>query len=170
MVKHGVTDKQLDREIEQDELAPVAMYFDDVELYLNPLKLNGNEQADVKKDAYVKRNLVAVINCLSIWRDHKPSEATFRALIKILLDLGKEEIATKICQYLKQKVICCTVLLSIHSLYCTVAIIVNMQTSAHVVCSIMYYIMYTVQCHTKSTEYYFCIRTHALLFTGWCTW
>ncbi len=104
MVKYGVTDEQLDREIEQDELAPVAMYFDDVELYLNPLMLNGNEQADVKKDAYVKGNLVAVINCLSIWRDHKPSEVTFRALISILLDLGKEEIATKICQYLKEKV------------------------------------------------------------------
>ncbi len=109
------------------------MYFDDVELYLNPLKLNGNEQADVKKDAYVKGNLVAVINCLSIWRDHKPSEATFRALIKILLDLGKEEIATKICQYLKEKV--------------------------------YFLLYYTVQCHTKSTENYFCIRTHALLFT-----
>ncbi len=97
MVKHGVTNEQLDREIEQDDLAPVAMHFDNVELYLNPLKLTGNEQADVKRDAFVKGNLVAVITCLSIWRGHKPSEATFRALIKIL---RKEEIATKICQYL----------------------------------------------------------------------
>ena len=105
MVKHGVTDKQLDREIEQDDLAPVAMHFDDVELYLNPLKLNGNEQIDVKRDAFVKGNQVAVINCLSIWRCHEPSEATFRALIRILLDLRKEEIATKIFQYLKEKVI-----------------------------------------------------------------
>ncbi len=105
MVKHGVTDEQLDREIEQDDLAPVAMHFDDVELYLNPLKLNGNEQIDVKRDAFVKGNQVAVINCLSIWRGHEPSEATFRALIRILLDLRKEEIATKIFQYLKEKVI-----------------------------------------------------------------
>ena len=109
MVKEGVTDEQLDREIEQDDLAPVAMHFDNVELYLNPLKLTDNEQADVKRDAFVKGNQVAVITCLSIWRSHKPSEATFRALIRILLDLRKEEIGTKICQYLKENVIqCCT--------------------------------------------------------------
>ena len=103
IVKHGVTDEQLDQEIEQDDLAPVAMHFDDVELYLNPLKLTGNEQADVRRETYLSRsNQVAVINCLSIWRGHEPSEATFRALIKILLDLSKEEIATKICQYLNK--------------------------------------------------------------------
>ncbi|XP_064387632.1 uncharacterized protein LOC135335893 isoform X2 [Halichondria panicea] len=104
MVKHGVTDKQLDREIAQDDLAPVAMHFNDVELYLNPLKLTASEQADVRRETFLSRsNQVAVINCLSIWRGHEPSEATFRALIRILLDLGKEEIATKICQYLKEK-------------------------------------------------------------------
>ncbi len=105
MIKHGVTDEQLlDQEIEQDDLAPVAMHFDDVELYLNPLKLNGNEQTDVRTSAHVsKSNQVAVINCLSIWRCHEPCEATFRALIRILLDLRKEEIATKIFQYLNGK-------------------------------------------------------------------
>ncbi|XP_064387761.1 uncharacterized protein LOC135335956 [Halichondria panicea] len=101
MVKHGVTDEQLDREIVQDDLALVATHFDNVELYLNPLKLTDNEQADVKRDAFVKGNQVAVINCLSIWRGHEPSETTFRALIRILLDLKKEEIAIQICQYLK---------------------------------------------------------------------
>ncbi len=111
MVKHGFIDKQLDQEIEQDDLAPLAMHFDNVELYLNPLKLTDNEQADVKRDAFVKGNQVAVITCLSIWRGHEPSEATFRALIKILLDLKKEKIATKICQYLKEKVF------SLHCIY-----------------------------------------------------
>ncbi len=58
MVKHGVTDEQLDLGIEQDDLAPVAnsMHFDDVELYLNPLKLNGNEQADVRTCAHVSKS------------------------------------------------------------------------------------------------------------------
>ncbi len=50
MVKYGVTDEQLDREIEQDDLALLAMHFDDVELYLNPLKLTDNEQVDVRRD------------------------------------------------------------------------------------------------------------------------
>ena len=94
----------MDREIEQDDLAPVAMHFDDVELYLNPLKLNGNERTDVRTSAHVSRsNEVAVINCLSIWRGHEPSKATFRALIRILLHLRKEEIATRIFQYLNEK-------------------------------------------------------------------
>ncbi len=110
IVKHGVTGEQLGRQIEQDDLAPVAIHFDNVELYLNPLKLTDNEQAGVKRDAFVKGNQVAVINFLSIWRGHKSSEATFRALIRILLDLRKEDIATKICQYLEKIVIhCCTV-------------------------------------------------------------
>ncbi len=105
MVKYGVTDEQLDREIEQDDLALLAMHFDDVELYLNPLKLTDNEQVDVRRDTYLSRsNQVGVINCLSIWRGHEPSEATFRTLIRILLELGKDGIATKICQYLKEKV------------------------------------------------------------------
>ncbi len=105
MVEQGVTDEQLDQEIEQDDLAPVAMHFDAVELYLNPLKLTDNELADVMREIYLsKSNQVAMITCLSFWRNHEPTEATFRALIIILLDLGKEEIATKICQYLKEKV------------------------------------------------------------------
>ncbi len=99
MVKQGVTDEQLDQKIAQDDLTLVAMHFDNVELYLNPMKLTDNEKAGVKRDAFVSGNLVAVINCLSIWRGHEPSEATFRALIRILLDLRKEEIAT---QYLKR--------------------------------------------------------------------
>ncbi|XP_064407131.1 uncharacterized protein LOC135351978 isoform X3 [Halichondria panicea] len=104
MVKQAVTDEQLNREIGQDDFAPVAMHFDSVELYLHPLKLTDNEQADVKRETYLSgSNQVAVINCLSIWRGHEPSKATFRALIRILLDLGKEDIVTKICQYLKEK-------------------------------------------------------------------
>ena len=105
MVKYGVTDKQLNREITREDLAPVAMHFDTVELYLNPLKLDGNEQVDVRTSGHVSSsNQVAVIKCLSIWRGHKPSEATFRALIRILWDLRKEEIVINICQYLKKKV------------------------------------------------------------------
>ena len=102
MVKHGVTDEQLDREINDKDTALISTHFDDFENYIHRLELTGNEQAHVKKIAQVSGNQVAVINCLSIWRGHEPSEATFRALIRILLDLRKEEIATKICQYLNK--------------------------------------------------------------------
>ena len=105
MVKHGVTDEQLDREIEDKDTALISTHFDDFENYVHRLELTGNEQTDVKKIAQVSGNQVAVITCLSIWRGHEPSEATFRALIRILLDLGKEEIATKICLHLKEMVI-----------------------------------------------------------------
>ncbi len=105
MVKNGVTDEQLDREIDDKDTALISTHFDDFENYIHRLELTGNEQADVKKIAQVSGNQVAVINCVTIWRDHEPSEATFRTLIRILLDLRKEEIATKICQHLKEKVI-----------------------------------------------------------------
>ena len=68
MVKHGVTDEQLDREIQQDDLAPVAMHFDDVELHLNPLKLTASEQADVRRENYISRsNQVAVHDQLFVY-------------------------------------------------------------------------------------------------------
>ncbi len=105
MVKHEVTYEQLDQEIKDKDTALISTHFDDFENYIHRLELTGNEQADVKKIAQVSGNQVTMINCLSIWRGHKPSEATFRVLITILLDLRKEDIATKICQYLKEKVI-----------------------------------------------------------------
>ena len=105
MVKHEVTDEQLDQEIKDKDTALISTHFDDFENYIHRLELTGNEQADVKKIAQVSGNQVAIITCVSIWRGHEPSEATFRALIRILLDLRKKTIATKICQYLKEKVI-----------------------------------------------------------------
>ncbi len=105
MVKHEVTDEQLDQEIKDKDTALISTHFNDFENYIHRLELTGNEQADVKKIAQVSGNQVAIITCVSIWRGHEPSEATFRALIRILLDLRKKTIATKICQYLKEKVI-----------------------------------------------------------------
>ena len=102
MVKH---DEQLDREIKDKDTALISIHFDDFENYIHRLELTGNEQADVKKIAQVSGNQVAVINCVTIWRGHESSKATFRALIRILLDLKKEKIAIKICQYLKENVI-----------------------------------------------------------------
>ena len=115
MVKHGVTDEQLDREINDKDTALISTHFDDFENYIHRLELTGNEQAHVKKIAQVSGNQVAVINCLSIWRSHEPSKATFRVLIRILLDLRKEEVASKICQYLV--IHCCMHSLTVCTLY-----------------------------------------------------
>ena len=51
MVKHGVTDEQLDLIIKDKDTALISINFDDFENYIHRLELTGNEQADVKKIA-----------------------------------------------------------------------------------------------------------------------
>ncbi len=62
MVKHGVTDEQLDQEIEDKDTALISTHFDDFENYVHRLELTGNEQTDVKKIAQVSGNQVASDN------------------------------------------------------------------------------------------------------------
>ncbi len=90
---------QLDCEIKQEDLACIAGIFDDVEFYLDVLRLESSEKTDV-------RNLtrhgthVAMNACLSIWKNHDTSSATYKALLDIILRLGKEAIAEKLCGYI----------------------------------------------------------------------
>ena len=90
---------QLDCEIEGTDTIYLAQYFDNVEYYLGPLGLTPAEQTDVKKEYVINGTQIAINHCLCLWRRHNPSTATVRTLLEILLKLGKEEIASEVCDH-----------------------------------------------------------------------
>ena len=93
----------LDFEIKDEDVTYLAEHFDNVELYLKVMGLTASEQADVRRMAHVHGNQVAIAECLSLWRQHDPPTATLRKLLEVLVNLKKEEVATKICRHLMKK-------------------------------------------------------------------
>ncbi len=81
----------------------MALCFDDVELYLTAMGLAPAEQADVNMLYHREGTQTAIMKCLKIWKQHNPSLATYRTLLDIVLRLGKENTADKICQQLTQR-------------------------------------------------------------------
>ena len=101
MDKCPLTTAQVNREIQQEDVSYLAPCFDNVELYVDAMKLTPGEQSDVQLK---KSNHLAMIECLKIWRGKQRSQATFRALLEMLVKLRKGEIADLVCQYLKVSV------------------------------------------------------------------
>ena len=100
---HSMQSDQLDCEIEETDTIYLAQYFDNIEHYLGPLGLTPAEQTDVKNIDFSKGTQIAINHCLCLWRRHNSSTATVRMLLKILLKLGKEEIASKVCDHYYSK-------------------------------------------------------------------
>ena len=96
---YGMTSDQLDCEIEEEDMIILAGYFDNIEFYLDKLRLTAAEQADVKFKKVTEGSQIAMNYCLSLWKRHNPSTATLKKLLEILLSLRKEEIASKVCNY-----------------------------------------------------------------------
>ena len=96
---YGMSSDQLDCEIEKEDMIILASYFDNVEFYLDKLRLTAAEQADVKFKKVTEGTQIAMSHCLSLWKRHNPSTATLITLLEILLSLRKEEIASKLCNY-----------------------------------------------------------------------
>ena len=65
------------------------------------MNLTESEKTDLQNE---NCNQIAMINCLSFWRGHNPSEATYMSLLNILLRLGEGEIAYNVCQYLAEHI------------------------------------------------------------------
>ena len=104
MRRTGVNSTQLDTEIIEHDLHSLAECFDNVETYLDKLGLNAGQQTDIKDLAYRKGTNIAMIEALKLWRQPNPFACTFRALLRILLDLNRGDVAVKVCQYIKDKV------------------------------------------------------------------
>ncbi len=98
-----VTDSQLDTEIEETDMLDLADHFDNVETYPAMLGLSPAEQKDVKYALFLNDMQTAMFHTLKVWRQHNPGAATYRALVDIVLKMGKNELAQKVCEICKQK-------------------------------------------------------------------
>ena len=96
---NNMSSDQLEPEIEQRETIILAGFFDNVEYYLDILELTPTEKTDVRESKHLHGTQIAMNKCLLLWREHNPSKATRKALLEILLILGKEELASKVCRY-----------------------------------------------------------------------
>ncbi|XP_064392626.1 uncharacterized protein LOC135340238 isoform X2 [Halichondria panicea] len=98
--RYSLTDEQLNSKIEYSDTPKLALCFDNVELYSSSMKLPLAEQADVNMLYYREGTQTAMMKCLKIWKQHNPYQATYRALLDIVLGLYKGETAHQICQQL----------------------------------------------------------------------
>ncbi len=90
-------------EIQQKDVPYLAA---NVGFYVDAMELTPGEQSDVRLKK-TESNHVAMIECLKIWKRKNLSQATFRALLEMLVKLKKGEIADEVCQYLKVSVSVC---------------------------------------------------------------
>ncbi len=104
MDKCQLTISQVNHEILQKDVPYLAACFDSVEYYVDAMELSPGEHSDVRK---TESNHLAMIMCLNIWKRKKLSQATFRALLEMLVKLKKVAIAEKVCRYIKVNVSVC---------------------------------------------------------------
>ena len=104
MDNYQLTTSQVNREIQQKDIPYLAVSFDNVELYVDAMELSPGEQTDVHRKPHTH---IAMIECLRIWKRKKLSQATFWALLEMLVKLKKETIANQICQYIKVSICVC---------------------------------------------------------------
>ncbi|XP_064397672.1 uncharacterized protein LOC135344400 isoform X3 [Halichondria panicea] len=98
------TDEQLDTRVEKTDLPQLSSYFDNIyDGYLEKLGLSSGQQTDVRSHAFVHGSQGGMLLALTYWLDRVVAEGTFRALLLILLSLGKEDVAIKVAQYLSAK-------------------------------------------------------------------
>ncbi len=98
-----VTDSQLDTEIEETDMIVLAAHFDNVDTYAVQLGLDPSERRDVKITASNYDTRTAMDKALRLWRQHNPGAATYRALVEMLLRMGRAEMAIEFCQTVTAK-------------------------------------------------------------------
>ena len=99
----GVTDAQLDTQITEHDFSDLAGCFDEVDTYLYKLKLTPAQHTDIKDLACRRNTTVAMTETLKLWCQPNPFAATFRALLEVLLELRRGDVAVKVCQYITSR-------------------------------------------------------------------
>ena len=100
----GVSDIQLDTKITQHDFYELAGYFENVENYIDKLGLTPGQQTEVRDLSKLRGIQTAMTEALKLWCRPNPYAATFRALLEILLDLRRGDVADKVCCYIKKEI------------------------------------------------------------------
>ena len=100
----GIDNSQLEAVIREEDINKIAGLLYEVEIYLDKLGLHSTQQTDIKDIAYKHGTIQAMTKALKLWRQPDPSVATFGALLEILLDLKREDVAVRVCQYITEEV------------------------------------------------------------------
>ena len=99
-----LTDEQLNTAIKEPDLPELAACFDNVNNgYLEKLGLLPGEQTDVRTRAFLEGTVAGMLLALKCWILINRLNATFRALLLIILSLLKENVAVRVCKYLSDK-------------------------------------------------------------------
>ena len=101
--KIGVSDAELDTEIIEPNFPDLAGSLDEVDTYLLKFNLTPTQRIDVKRLANQCSTRDAMTKALNLWRQQNPYAATFRALIKMSLDMRRGDIAIEVCQYIANR-------------------------------------------------------------------
>ena len=95
----GVTDQQLDTIISENDILGLAASFDNYEHYLVKLGLSPAQRVRVSNIGSWKGNQSAMAEALTLWQQRNPYAATYRALLKIVLELKKGDLAMRLYFY-----------------------------------------------------------------------
>ena len=102
----NVTDEQLDSMVTEMDIPELAACFDNTDDYLEMLELSPGQQTDVsevKAKTTLNRTQAGMKLALKYWMIKRSLEATFRALLLIILSLFKGDVAIAVCNYLSRK-------------------------------------------------------------------
>ncbi len=92
-----VTDFQLDGPIDQKDMLKLSNHFSNVQDYMTYLELSPSERSDV---TVIRNTQSAMAEALKLWGKRNPPAATYRALVKIVLNANDGQLAIDICQHL----------------------------------------------------------------------
>ena len=96
----GVSDQQLDTEIDEKDFYMLGENIDSVTGLLERLNLTLAKQADVRRTVDREGTQAGVAHALRLWHGVNPSRATYRALVEILLILRKGDSARLVCNFM----------------------------------------------------------------------
>ena len=94
----NVTDTELNSEVEETDVQFLATQFNNLEDFPALLGLNPAEQQEVKYALHLNDIQTAAIHALRLWRKANPGAATYRALVEIVLRMGRDDLAACVCE------------------------------------------------------------------------
>ena len=95
----GITDKQLDSDVDARVLQEIAKHFRSCERIVGPagFNLNESQKADVERSVNHSGQEVGMFKALTFWRKRNPS-VKYQHLIEIVLKLEGGLLAEQLCQ------------------------------------------------------------------------